>query len=74
MRVAEDRILLISTLTLSLDLDTNLHELSVLRGVLPHLRHPQSLHGVQLVGKIGQVHGRVELSLEEGVEAVLSTE
>ena len=54
--------------------DINLHELTVLRGVLAHLRHPESLHGVQLVGEVGQVHGRVELALQQGVEAVLGTQ
>ena len=53
---------------------TDLHELSVLWGVLAHFCHPELLHGVELSGHVCQVHGGVELALEQAVEAVLGTQ
>ena len=53
---------------------TDLHELSVLWGVLAHFCHPELLHGVEFSGHVCQVHGGVELALEQAVEAVLGTQ
>ena len=61
-------------------LEIILHELSVLQSVLPHLphlphlHHPESLHDVQLLGQVGQIHGGVELALQQGVVTVLRTQ
>ena len=52
-------------------METNLEEAPVLGRVLADLGHPGALHGVQLAREVGEVHGRVELPLQQRVEAVL---